>query len=277
MTQINTVTCQTNWSPMQIGVMHDNLPSFTQNPSSITGPNSLCSLETGVFSVPFISGVTYDWVVTGTGWSILSGQGTSSVTIQSGTNSTGIVSVSYCDGYRKPKIVPLTAATITGLDYICLNETQTYTTDVISGSIYSWTVPSGVTIQSGQGTNQIQVTANSSYYDGNINVIITHPICTAYGTKYTYKAICNMMSGTLNQSNNVRLSIYPNPSVSVLFLENNDNVKIDKIIARNLLTNQKEVLSLVGNEVDVKTLRNGSYLLEISTENGTFINRFIKK
>ncbi|QNL49776.1 hypothetical protein H8S90_24230 [Olivibacter sp. SDN3] len=55
----------------------------------IAGPDSIC--DTGTFSVPGITGATYTWSV-GTGLTILSGQGTNSVQIQSNvlTNSASI-------------------------------------------------------------------------------------------------------------------------------------------------------------------------------------------
>lgn len=60
-------------------------------PSVISGPTSPCASSTGnVFSVNNVSGVTYTWAVSGTGWSIPSPSSLSSVTVTAGTSNGGI-------------------------------------------------------------------------------------------------------------------------------------------------------------------------------------------
>jgi hypothetical protein len=58
---------------------------------------------------------------------------------------------------------------ISGNNAVCPNTVQTYTVPVDSGaSTYTWTVPPGWTINSGQGSNSISVTAGAA--SGNICV-----------------------------------------------------------------------------------------------------------
>jgi hypothetical protein len=46
---------------------------------------------------------------------------------------------------------------------VCPNETRDYTTALVSGVTYLWTVPTGATINSGQGTNSINVTYDANF------------------------------------------------------------------------------------------------------------------
>jgi beta-glucanase (GH16 family) len=58
---------------------------------------------------------------------------------------------------------------------------KTYRLDAIGGATYSWTVPAGATITSGQGTNSIQV--NWGTTGGNVTATVTTAGCTT--TTYT--------------------------------------------------------------------------------------------
>lgn len=55
-------------------------------PSVISGPTGVCSNAMGIaYSVTNVPGTTYTWSITGAGWSIASGQGTSSITLDAGS------------------------------------------------------------------------------------------------------------------------------------------------------------------------------------------------
>jgi PKD repeat protein len=64
---------------------------------------------------------------------------------------------------------PLTPGTITGSSTLCENQSATYNIASVAGALtYSWTVPAGATITSGQGTNTISVTFSTT--NGNVCV-----------------------------------------------------------------------------------------------------------
>ncbi len=68
------------------------LSSLPATTGAITGPVSVTAQQTGlVYSIAAVSGLTYNWTVSG-GSTILSGQGTSSITVKWGNNS-GLVKV----------------------------------------------------------------------------------------------------------------------------------------------------------------------------------------
>ena len=128
---------------------------------------------------PVINATTYNWT-TPANASIISGQGTNSVTINfSGIFVSGTLSVnsSNCLGTSSNASLsisskPATPRTISGtLVSVCGGSNQNYSCTVVNGSTnYNWTLPSGTVINSGQGTNSIQVTLPPTYSSGTISV-----------------------------------------------------------------------------------------------------------
>src|SRR5690606_28512380 len=113
-----------------------------------------------------------NWVVPA-GWNITSGQHTNTITVTAGTNN-GTISVTAsnsCDEGTASTLpvppattAPPAAGPITGDLDVCINQTNlTYTiAPVANASAYTWTVPTGWTITSGNNTNTITVTAGNS-------------------------------------------------------------------------------------------------------------------
>ncbi|MCE2712967.1 MAG: T9SS type A sorting domain-containing protein, partial [Cryomorphaceae bacterium] len=152
------------------------------SPSLINTPANQCAGTTGnVYSISPVSGATtYVWSVTGTGWSITSGQGTTSVQITIG-NSPGSVSVSAVNAcgssasISSGTIDPSVAATpssIAGSSSVCESVSGlTYSiTAQPNTQSYIWSVPTGWTITSGQGTTSITVTSGLLSQNGPITV-----------------------------------------------------------------------------------------------------------
>ncbi len=144
-------------------------------PSTITGATTPCQGSSQTYSVTNVSGVTYTWTVP-TGWSITNGQGSNSITVTVGSSS-GNISVtpsnSCGNGTARTlavtvNTVPAQPSTITGNTTPCQNSTQVYSVTNVAGITYTWTVPSGSTITSGQGSNSITVTIGAT--SGNISV-----------------------------------------------------------------------------------------------------------
>ncbi len=64
---------------------------------------------------------------------------------------------------------PATPGAITGNTTVCENATESYSIEAVANaSSYNWTVPTGTTIQSGQGTTSISVVVGNT--NGNISV-----------------------------------------------------------------------------------------------------------
>ncbi|MFH0894850.1 MAG: T9SS type A sorting domain-containing protein [Bacteroidota bacterium] len=78
--------------------------------------------------------------------------------------------------------VPAQPSTVTGAASPCQTSTQTYSVTNIANVVYTWTVPAGWTIVSGQGTNSISVTVGS----GSGNVSVTPSNAFGNGTVRTF-------------------------------------------------------------------------------------------
>ncbi len=151
-------------------------------PGTITGAAALCPAVTGqVYSISAVpTATTYTWTVP-TGWTITAGAGTTSITVTSGAagqngNITVTAGNSCGNSAAQTKAVtvnpgtPATPGTITGPSPVCPNASGlTYSIAAVSGATtYTWAVPAGWTINSGQGT--ISISATSGAAGGNITV-----------------------------------------------------------------------------------------------------------
>ncbi|MGV3587660.1 MAG: T9SS type A sorting domain-containing protein [Adhaeribacter sp.] len=148
----------------------------------LDGPLYPCPGKTAVYSA-FGPGEfeNYNWTVP-VGWSIITGQGTSSITVQVGKTD-GFISSSgnnFCGTITnyfpvKPSVLPTQLTPISAsTNTPCVGESVVYTAipsdqNYSSGNrTYVWQLPYGWTMISGQGTNTITVKAGSE--PGNISV-----------------------------------------------------------------------------------------------------------
>jgi hypothetical protein len=86
---------------------------------------------------------------------------------------------------------------------------------------------------------------------------------------------CNNLQNEEFISNS--FTIYPNPVYDILFIENNDNNEIQKIVVYDLFG--KAVIEQNGNskQLNFSNISIGLYLVKITTENETVIKKIIKK
>ncbi|MCC7302182.1 MAG: VCBS repeat-containing protein [Bacteroidia bacterium] len=157
---------------------------------TITGPDTVCQgLTAVVYSVPNINYATgYNWTLPG-GASIVSGNNTNAITVDfsvlavsgyitvQGTNACGNgLSVDSFALTVNP--LPDAAGTIVGDSSIQICPMQTgvvYTIPPVANATgYSWTLPSGATIVSGNNTNSITVDFQTGASPGSITVTPTN-------------------------------------------------------------------------------------------------------
>ncbi len=138
----------------------------------------LCTNQT--YSVaPVANTTTYNWVAPAN-TNIVSGQGTSQIVLSFGSGfASGTLSVtaSNCKGTSSARTLqlarnPATPASITGpTTEVCASSTQNYSCPAVAGAtLYTWVVPSGAVINSGQGTNAISVTFPLTFASGSVRV-----------------------------------------------------------------------------------------------------------
>jgi photosystem II stability/assembly factor-like uncharacterized protein len=155
-------------------------------PGPITGSDTVCPGSSGiVYSVPVMAGATgYVWTVP-SGTMITSGQNTHSITVTfSSSPGNGLVTVYATNacGNSITALFPVwmppstgNAGPITGPSSICQGTSGiAYSVLPVSNATgYSWTVPTGVSIISGQNTSSIIVDYSATAISGNISVHAT--------------------------------------------------------------------------------------------------------
>lgn len=183
-------------------------------PGIISGSSSICANGTGTYSISAVSGAnSYLWQVP-LGWSITSGQGTTTVNIIGGTSS-GLISVNALNGGNNscssvPRTLnisviaaPATPNITTYPNEVCKSSSYTIGAPAVAGATsYSWTLPTGFTVNSNNSitsnttnlytassvaaTNTIELRASNgncasapayAYINGNNNLpVLTAPI-----------------------------------------------------------------------------------------------------
>lgn len=150
---------------------------LTSNPASIgaiSGPTAICTGSSNTYSVPNVTGITYNWAKP-TGWTGAST--TNSLTTTSNStigNVTLGVSVTNTCGTTNSNLTitvssatPATPGTISGTNLLCSGTTNSYSVSAVTGATsYTWTLPNGWTGTS--TTNSISAVAGSN--SGNITV-----------------------------------------------------------------------------------------------------------
>ncbi len=151
---------------------------------TISGANTVCQGQNSVtYSIPSIAGATgYNWTLP-SGGSIASGSGTASITVNYSTSATsGNVTVTGTNACGSGTVtatlavtvnpLPVAAGTISGPATVCQGQTGVvYSVPAITHATgYTWTLPTGASITTGNNTNSITVTFNGSATSGNITV-----------------------------------------------------------------------------------------------------------
>ena len=161
-------------APATIAVKVNALPANPANPSS----NSPQCVPPGVTlsrvgAVP--AGQTFYWQTTALGTSTANSGATRSATV-TGTQylrARNNTTLCWSAGAGSVSVVinqtPAQASAISGSASTCAGSNETYSVLNTPGVSYTWSVPSGWTILSGQGSNSVSVTPGTS--DGNISVI----------------------------------------------------------------------------------------------------------
>ncbi|MEP6647417.1 MAG: proprotein convertase P-domain-containing protein, partial [Saprospiraceae bacterium] len=138
----------------------------------IQGTNILCRGSVITYSVNPVSGATtYAWIIPA-GATIISGQGTTSIDVNWGNSAGGpiqIIASNDCGSI--PAAIsdiivnsePLLVGPINGVINPCSLGSGLYSiSNVVTADSYSWSISGGASINSGQGTNSVDINWNAS-------------------------------------------------------------------------------------------------------------------
>jgi poly(hydroxyalkanoate) depolymerase family esterase len=167
------------------------------------------------------------------------------------------------------------AVSVNGLQTVLVNQTGvTYSIAATSNTTYTWTVPTGASITSGQGTNQITVNFGTS--SGNVSVTETSTTCKVGPFNLFVNVGSSSGINRVADSNNDVL-IYPNPSKGVINLQSQKTLQSIKVT--NLLGEvvySKQQVNAKVNNINIDFSPAGVYILYVQDEtNAVSIKKII--
>ncbi|WP_438966773.1 beta strand repeat-containing protein, partial [Flavobacterium sp.] len=140
---------------------------------NVTGESVLCSNTTETYTATTIADGIYNWTVP-IGATIVSGQGTNSISVTAGANFTSgnIKATCVASQYNYESNYAVAGVAlpsfISGPSNVCGLSTTTYSVENVSGTTYVWSLPSGMTVVGADNTASINVSIS-----GTINGSIT--------------------------------------------------------------------------------------------------------
>lgn len=261
--------------------------TVTNSPGVISGQTSGVCSSTKTFSIASVSGATgYSWNAP-SGSTLVSGQGTTSVSISFsssfGAGNISVMAVNQC-GNSLPRTLavsgaPSQPAVISGPVSVCHNQNNVvYSIAAVQGATsYTWTVPPGANIKTGQGTTSIKIRFGNTA--GNITVRANNSCGTSAIRSLAVSMPCREVEDL--SSGEIEISIYPNPSTSnfTLKISSTENSDITFSI-RDLEGRQVKNFKLLQQEDLIEfgeDLQPGIYLAEISTASTRKMIRIAKQ
>ncbi len=226
----------------------------------ITGNDSLC---TGVGISLADSAAGGSWISSNTGVATVNSSGTVAGV------SAGAVTITYdvtnsCGHSSATKTMEIDApvSPITGSDTICLGNTLTLT-DTSAGGIWQ---SSDTTIAGVSGRVVTGVAAGMA----TISYSLTNACGTTVSQQTVYvltKETCDSLSGVLLVNTAMNITVYPNPTTGILFIQTpvTVNAVVKSIDGRQLLSLHS------AHNLDIAGLPNGIYMLMLYSETGELL------
>ena len=256
------------------------ITASTANVCSVVGTSTNVTYSVASVTNAYANG--YTWNVP-TGASIVgSATGNSiSVSYSSDYVAAGAVTVTSSNGVATSaaksltiaRAVPAAIASISGGTTYSTCD-QTFSTASVANQTYTWTVPVGATIKSGQGTNSVVVNYGSLTGSKTITVKTTNScgLSSAVKSATLTKGSCPVVSnGRLSQTSNVSVTgMYPNPTSDSFNLElsatKSADVSVTVYSFDGIVVSTKNVQLSEGTNVlneNLSSQRNGIYLVKI--------------
>jgi len=264
-------------------------------PGTISGQNiNICGTNTFTFSISSVTGATsYTWTAPA-GLSIVSNSGTSIgiKNANSAFTTSGILSVkanNSCGSSAARNLTLFAVAqdpgTITGSTSVAAKAGNVkYNVTNRSGITFNWSVPTGATITSGQGTNVIRVKFGTT--SGNVSVFLSNT-CGQTATSSLAVTVGGALAAQSVQTITAvkdYLKIYPNPTSSVATLEFNAEkgskyqIVVTDVVGKPIITTSG-VAGATANtlQLDMNKHAAGMYLVTLITAEGAKTAKLYKE
>jgi hypothetical protein len=253
----------------------------------------LCGGGNFTYSIaPVANATSYTWTVP-SGCNIVTNNGTS-VTVSFLSNfNTGSITVRAVNGCGSGTArslslnrLPSTPSSINGPTTVCINQQNVvYTTPAISGLAYNWTVPSGATITSGQGTASITVKFGNC--SGSVKVRATNSCGnSSFKSLSICVAACRMGQEVPDEVEPIaeiapEFIVYPNPGNGQFTLRgiNPEQESLVQVYSSSgqLIRSEVVVPGVESLLFNLEEESRGLYLIRIENAEGVHELRYIKQ
>jgi hypothetical protein len=210
----------------------------------------------------------------------MNGQGTASIDVDfSGAFVSGAITVIAQNGCGNGAARSLTvtgtpaqAAPITGASLLCANQNYIYDVPTIAGAVtYTWTVPSGFVINSGQGTKTINVKAGPGIASG-LTISVRASNACGNGPSRVKNGISIVFCPRTSDASAMNIVAYPNPTSDLLNISFDSNANQDVLVTMmdatgRLVINENRNADEGSNkfEMSVKGMAAGIYTMQLRT------------
>ncbi|MEX0996268.1 MAG: T9SS type A sorting domain-containing protein, partial [Flavobacteriaceae bacterium] len=286
-------SCRSQFTPMQVARMYGyiNDIGINHSPFAIMGDDALCAGQTTTYNVNTLPGVTnYHWEVS-SNLNILSGQGSTSVTVQAINHGGGTLTVTPNCGNKaiNKALTQLFSAPVSGADTMCVGAApQYYSTTSYPGATYNWSITNG-TILNGQGTSMVQVSVSS--HPSNISemyVAVNYCGSPFWGNiliNHVYSGPeCNIQAPLINTQNNFKnedyeFIIYPNPAkhVFTIMTPNEDTFTFEIADKNGTIVYRNNQTHIYETTINVDSFETDIYFVIIKYGSQQQIKRLIIK
>ena len=255
-------------------------------PGAISGISPLCKNSSQTYSIAAVTGANkYTWTVPA-GWTINSGQGTTSINATAGATTGNVcVTPSNLCGSSGPACFSVTVnPTPVAPDSISVNPDYFYsgtvTVDTLtaiggSGTTLNWYAGSCGGVFVGSGTRIIipPPTDSTSFFASWTNGCGTSTCDTATVIVYPLTGIEEINNNAGN------IAVYPNPpndniTIDIVSLTKGESISIYDIQGQLIL---QQPLQHAKTNINISTLAKGVYFVKVKTENGMEVKKIVKE
>jgi hypothetical protein len=264
-----------------------NLPPTALNP--IEGPDGACINAVATFTTPVAgSPENYIWTVPADAV-IASGQGTNTIDVTWGATAGDVTVFAQNNCGETPVImksvtimtIPDPAGTIAGQDTVCQGSgNQVYNVPSIPGaSTYIWSLPEGVTITAGSGTNEVTLQYSNTALSGNISVKGSNDC--GDGAESSLAVLVKNCTGIDQKGLESTVRIYPNPVSSELTISisgKERQLTLTLTNAAGQVVWSETLESISGDymkKLDMSRFAKGVYVMKLSNNGRTHSEKLI--
>ncbi len=260
-------------------------------PGVIAGQRyGLCNSTGAIFSIaPVANATSYLWTISG--GTITGGQGTTTITVDvanlTGTGTLTVVAVNNCgnSSVRSTSFygIPDRAEPITGPVTVCTNSIQPYSVATVAGaSLYTWTITTGGSIATGQGSKNITVQWGATPVTGQSLTVTTSNSCGNSAVRALNAIAVNSCPRSGEVASSLQTVVYPNPAREYVLVQFNSevqgqyNLRLVDVTGRVVFNEAGESAEGMNTkEIHLSEVQSGVYFIHMESAGQTDIIRLV--